>query len=125
MPIKTKRWNDPAEPDDGTRILVCRYRPRGLRKELETWNEWQKDLAPSKALHAEFYGKHGPPITWEEYRRKYLAEMREQTESIEHLAVRVAGGESITLLCSSACADPTHCHRTLLRRLIEERLTSR
>ena len=23
--IKTKRWNDPAEPGDGFRLLVCRY----------------------------------------------------------------------------------------------------
>ncbi len=32
MPIRTKRWNDPRDPGDGFRLLVCRYRPRGLRK---------------------------------------------------------------------------------------------
>jgi len=34
--VRTKRWNDPREPDDGFRLLVCRYRPRGLLKGDET-----------------------------------------------------------------------------------------
>jgi len=121
MPIKTKRWNDPKEADEVFRILVCRYRPRGLRKEKETWHRWEKDLGPSKQLHADFYGKNGPPITWEEYRQRYLKEMEDQQELINLLAELVAEGKMITLLCSSACEDPARCHRTLLRELIEAR----
>lgn len=124
MPIKTKRWNDPAEPDDGFRLLICRYRPRALPKAKETWNAWWKELGPSKELHADFYGKHGPPITLEEYVPRYLKEMEAQTERIAELARRVAAGETITLLCSSACVDPAHCHRTLLRQLIAKELAS-
>jgi uncharacterized protein YeaO (DUF488 family) len=120
--IKLRRWNDPAERDDGFRLLICRYRPRGVRKADETWDAWWKDLGPSRELHAAFWGKHGPPIGWEEYRRRYLEEMRGQTERIQELASRVAGGETITLLCSSACLDEAHCHRSLLRQLIEKRL---
>jgi len=122
MPIKTRRWNDPAERDDGFRLLICRYRPRGVRKADETWDAWSKALGPSRELHAAFWGKHGPPIGWEEYRRRYLEEMRGQTERIQELATRVAAGETITLLCSSACVDENHCHRSLLRQLIEKRL---
>jgi diaminohydroxyphosphoribosylaminopyrimidine deaminase/5-amino-6-(5-phosphoribosylamino)uracil reductase len=120
MPIKTKRWNDPREAGDGFRLLICRYRPRALPKSDETWDDWQADLGPSRDLHAEFYGKHGEPITWEEYRGRYLEEMAEQTGEIRALAVRVLEGETITLLCSSACEDATHCHRTLLKGLIEQ-----
>lgn len=119
--IKTKRWNDPWERDDGLRILVCRYRPRALPKKDETWHLWWKHLGPSKELHADFYGKHGPPIGWEEYRRRYLEEMKAQGESLDLLAEKVAAGQAVTLLCSSACADEAHCHRGLLRKLIEER----
>jgi uncharacterized protein YeaO (DUF488 family) len=119
MPLKTKRWNDPVEADDGFRILICRYRPRALPKKDETWDKWYKELGPSRALHADFYGKNGPPLTWEEYRQKYLDEMQEQQELIEGLAELVAEGKSITLLCSSACVDASHCHRTLLQELIE------
>jgi uncharacterized protein YeaO (DUF488 family) len=119
MPLKTKRWNDPIEPDDGHRLLICRYRPRGVRKEDETWDAWKPDLGPSRALHADFYGKHGPPIGFEEYRRRYLAEMEAQRAAITAIARRVQSGETITLLCSSACTDPAACHRTLLEALIE------
>ena len=119
MNIKTKRWNDPRESTDGFRLLVCRYRPRALPKKDETWDAWQKDLGPSVELHADFYGKHGPPISWSEYRRRYLEEMRGRKEAIAALARRAAAGETITLLCSSACEDPARCHRTLLKGLIE------
>jgi uncharacterized protein YeaO (DUF488 family) len=125
MPIKTKRWNDPAEPDDGFRLLVCRYRPRGVRKEDETWDAWCKDLGPSRELHADYYGKHGDPIDWDTYRRRYLEEMTAQGEYIDELASLVQEGKAITLLCSSACVDPVRCHRTLLRGLIEQRLAAR
>lgn len=117
--IRTKRWNDPAQRDDGRRILVCRYRPRGVRKENETWDEWLPQLGPSRELHAAFYGKNGPPTGWAEYRRRYLTEMAGEKERIAGLAARVAGGKTVTLLCSSACTDPERCHRTLLKGLIE------
>ena len=124
--IKTKRWNDPREADDGFRLLICRFRPRALPKKDETWDLWWKHLGPSKELHAAYYGKHGQtPITWDEYRRRYLEEMKERAEMIDCLAELVAEGKAVTLLCSSACTKPSHCHRTLLRQLIEERAAQR
>jgi uncharacterized protein YeaO (DUF488 family) len=122
MPIKTKRWNDRRAKDDGFRLLICRYRPRALPKKDETWDQWWPEFGPSKKLHADFYGKNGPPIGWEEYRRRYLEEMEAQTELIDELAALVREGKTVTLLCSSACEDASHCHRTLLRELIEARL---
>jgi uncharacterized protein YeaO (DUF488 family) len=118
VPVRTKRWNDPADPDDGFRLLVTRYRPRGVSKAAETWQEWWPELGPSRALHAAFWGKTGRPIGFEEYARRYLEEMQGQTFRIRALADRQAEGETITLLCSSACVDPTRCHRTLLARLV-------
>src|SRR5262245_11364215 len=122
MPIKTKRWDDPKEPDDGFRLLICRYRPRALPKKKETWHAWYSELGPSKQLHAAFYGKEGDPIGWDEYRARYLAEMKDQGDLIGQVAELVAEGKTITLLCSSACTDASHCHRTLLKQLIEEEL---
>lgn len=122
MPIKTKRWNDPKDDDEVLRILVCRYRPRALPKAKETWHIWDKELGPSRDLHAAFYGKNGPPIAWEEYRQRYVKEMESQQEAIDSIAELVAEGKMITLLCSSACTDPLRCHRTLLKELIEARV---
>jgi len=119
VPIRTKRWNDPVEPEDGFRLLVCAYRPRGVRREGEPWDAWCPELGPSRELHAAVYGKNGPPIAWDEYVRRYHAEMAQRSFFIRGFAERVAKGETITLLCSSACVDPERCHRTLLARLLE------
>lgn len=121
MPIRTRRWNDPREPDDGWRLLVTRYRPRALPKAAETWDAWWPALAPSRALHAAYYGKDGAPIGWDAFAPRYLAEVDAQGPRLDALAARVAAGETITLLCSSACTDPARCHRTLLARLIADR----
>jgi uncharacterized protein YeaO (DUF488 family) len=120
--VKTKRWDDPTEADDGFRLLVCRYRPRGVAKDAETWDAWWKELGPSVALHAAAYGKDGQPlIAWADYEELYDAEMRmpAPARKIAWLARSHAGGDPLTLLCSSACVDENRCHRTLLRRLIE------
>lgn len=120
MPIRTRRWNDPKEAGDGLRLLICRYRPRALPKARETWDAWEKELGPSRDLHAAFYGKSGPPLGWPEYRERYLQEMHGQAARIEALAERVRKGETLTLLCSRACEDEERCHRSLLRALIEK-----
>lgn len=120
MPIRTKRWNDPASPEDGYRLLVCRYRPRGVKKEGEPWDAWCSALAPSVELHADAYGKTGEAIAWDAYTARYREEMARQRFWIDGFAKRVRNGETITLLCSSACTDPARCHRTLLAAMLEE-----
>jgi uncharacterized protein YeaO (DUF488 family) len=119
MPVSTRRWNDPADVGAGLRILITRYRPRGVSKIDETWDRWMPNLGPSKELLAHFKGRDVAPIDWATYRKLYLTEMRRQTEAIRELAERVAAGESITLLCSSTCVRESRCHRSLLRELIE------
>lgn len=117
--IRTKRWNDPIEAEDAYRLLVCRYRPRGVPKDGEPWDAWCPALAPSEALHAAAYGKTGPAIDWAEYTRRFVEEMTRSTYWLESFAARVRAGETLTLLCSSACVDPARCHRTLVKEMIE------
>ena len=126
MSIRTKRWDEPREEADGLRILITRFRPRGLPKEQETWDIWRKELAPSPDL-VKAYREKDPThksITWEVYRTRYLKEMKEPaaTAEIEKLAKAVATGHTITLLCSSTCFREARCHRSLLRELIEKQI---
>jgi uncharacterized protein YeaO (DUF488 family) len=97
-----------------------------VRKDAETWDKWLPVLGPSRALHADYYGKHGPTIAWAEYRRRYLAEMAgpEARAAIAEIAARVARGDDVTLLCSSACTNAERCHRTLLKGLLVECLAA-
>jgi uncharacterized protein YeaO (DUF488 family) len=118
--LRTRRWCDPVEDGDGFRVLIARYRPRGVASADETWSGFMPQLGPSKALHAAFYAKPGvTPVGWEEYAARYVEEMRKQTFWIQNLADLHARGQTITLLCSSACTEEARCHRSLLRALIE------
>src|SRR3954464_15918478 len=103
MTLKTKRGDDPIEPDDGFRLLICRFRPRALPKKKETWRKHYPWLGPTRDLHAAFYGKERPTIGWDEYRQRYLEEIKAQAEQIRNIASVVAEGHTVTLLCSSAC----------------------
>jgi len=104
--------------------LICRYRPRGLSKQDETWDAWEPALAPSKELLADYHGKVRLLTSWTEYRQRYLREMMSQKPLVEALAKRAAGGETITLLCSSSCDRESRCHRSLLRELIERAMAN-
>lgn len=120
MPVRTKRWNEPQDSDDGYRLLICRYRPRGVSKADEPWDASCPALAPSKELHALAYGKTGEPaLSFAEYERRFREEMKQRGYWIESFAKRVRAGDTITLLCSSACEDAERCHRSIVKQLIE------
>jgi uncharacterized protein YeaO (DUF488 family) len=122
MPIFTRRWDDPPRSSEGLRILITRYRPRGLAKSAETWDLWLPNLGPSKELHAAAYGKIGTGISWQTYLARYQIEMKHQSEAIRELADKVKAGQTITLLCSSQCDRESRCHRSILKQLIGQDL---
>ena len=68
--------------DDGTRVLVDRIWPRGLRKEDARIDAWRKDVAPSTALRR-WYGHD--PARFAEFRKRYEAELAEAAEALEEL----------------------------------------
>ena len=70
--IRVRRVYDDASPSDGTRVLVDRVWPRGLRKDAARLDEWAKDIAPSTELR-KWYGHD--PAKFEEFRRRYTAEL--------------------------------------------------
>ncbi|MBI4393646.1 MAG: DUF488 family protein [Euryarchaeota archaeon] len=119
--VKTKHLRlDPLEPSDGTRILVSRFYPRGYAKGRETWDEWRKELGPSRELHGEVKANK---VGMETYRRRFENEMEapEAQEAITGIARRVAEGESVTLLCDHLRSAPAEgCHRFIVAGLIEE-----
>lgn len=124
MPIRTRRWNDPAKKGDGVRILVCRSRPRTVPAADEPWDVWCPELGPSAELHAAYPGKPGVGISREEYQKRYQEEMKGQADDLRFLAGKVADGGTITLLCAASCSRSSRCHRTLLKALIEQEVSA-
>lgn len=112
--VRTKSVYDPVDESDGERFLVTRYWPRGISKERLVIKKWIRYLAPSVELLRDW--KNGK-ITWNEYVARYHKEMSEQSENVVELAEKAKGG-MITLLCYEREGD-SHCHRHLLKKLIE------
>ena len=110
--ILTKRIYEPADPADGFRLLVMRRWPRGIRKGAV--DAWEKDLGPSPDLLERW---RGSKLSWEEYRPEYVAQMAQRRDLLMW-ARGLARGGTLTLLCS--CKDADHCHRTLLKGVLEE-----
>ena len=70
--IRVRRVYDDPQPEDGTRVLVDRIWPRGLRKDAAHLDDWAKDVAPSSELRT-WYGHD--PAKFGEFRDRYTAEL--------------------------------------------------
>jgi uncharacterized protein YeaO (DUF488 family) len=77
--IHTKRVYDPPDQADGTRVLVDRLWPRGLRKESIALTLWLKEIAPSPELRR-WFGHD--PARWAEFGRRYHAELALNDEAV-------------------------------------------
>jgi len=108
-----------ASPDDGTRILVMRFYPRGVKKGHV--DEWIKGLAPSPELlrwcwaNKDTIDPETFAVTW---KRRYREEMDQRADLIEGLRARLRNGETLTLLC--VCHRADDCHRLELAKIIRE-----
>jgi uncharacterized protein YeaO (DUF488 family) len=118
--IKLKRVYESASRTDGTRVLVDRLWPRGLRKEDAAIDHWYKELAPSTALR-QWFG-HAPE-RWGEFRKRYKSELTQQQEALDELGNFARKGP-ITLLF--AAHDELHNNAVVLSgRLRAKRSTAK
>lgn len=115
--VKTKCLFDPPEDSDGTRLVIAYKLPS--KNYLSRFNaEWELAVAPNKEWVTAYHRKK---LLWTEYTKFYLAKMAlpAAMKVISKWAKFVAKGGTLTLLCYEKEEDP-HCHRHLLKKLIEE-----
>ena len=110
--VRLKRAYERPTREDGTRILIDRLWPRGLTKEAAAIDEWLKDITPSTALR-QWFGHD--PARWEEFRRRYGDEVRQNRLQFGRLRVLARLG-SITLVFSAH--DAVHNDAVVLRDLL-------
>ncbi len=77
LDVRVRRVYDEPSAADGTRVLVDRIWPRGLRKDAIRLDDWAKDAAPSTELRT-WYGHD--PAKFEEFRQRYLGELAGSTQ---------------------------------------------
>ncbi len=129
--IKTKSVHSAIDREDGLRILVTRYRGRGMPK--SRYHEWMASLGPSETLLKSFRGGN---VTWAEFARRYRRELFDSSiafdranEGIKNhgqkftlrLLQQLGQRDNVTLLCHCDESEP-HCHRHILARLLARKV---
>lgn len=110
--VRLKRAYEPSAAADGTRILVDRLWPRGVKKVDAAIDQWAKDIAPSTALR-KWFGHD--PARWQEFRSRYAAEVHAHPEKLGELRALAKRGR-ITLVFSAH--DEDHNNAVALRGLL-------
>ncbi|MBI4325040.1 MAG: DUF488 family protein [Chloroflexi bacterium] len=116
MAIQTKRVDAPVAAEEGTRFLVERLWPRGVKKEALRLAGWLQEAAPNHGLRVWF--KHDP-ANWLEFRRRYFAEMDQRPEALQPILDAAARGP-VTLLFSAR--DTGHNNAVALAEYLNRRL---
>ena len=111
--INIKRVYDGAEKADGTRFLIERLWPRGVRKDSLPLDGWLKDAGPSTELRKWF--SHDP-AKWEEFQKRYVAELKKSPEAWQPI-VDAARKGTVTLIYSSH--DTEHNNAVALQKFLK------
>jgi uncharacterized protein YeaO (DUF488 family) len=116
MDIRLKRAYEPAGADDGYRVLIDRLWPRGVSRARAKLDAWEKELAPSAELR-QWFGH--VPDRFEEFRRRYIDELRNQRPALAALRHRARTG-TLTLVYSAR--DDEHNDAVVLAQVLKRGL---
>lgn len=116
--IKIKRVYEPVSSQDGSRYLIDRLWPRGVKKETLKITGWDKEVAPSNELR-HWYGHD--PDKWCEFNKRYFTELDGKPETWRPLLEAARAGD-ITLLFSTKELERNNA--VTLRAYLEQRLKS-
>ena len=114
MDIRVKRAYEQPDSSDGTRVLVDRVWPRGVRRQEAELAEWLKEIAPSSDLRKWF---NHDPDKWQDFMEKYCRELDGRPELVQKLVALAAKGP-LTLVF--AAKDREHNNAVVLRRYLQK-----
>ena len=116
MDVRLKRVYEPAASEDGYRVLIDRLWPRGVSRERAQLDEWERALPPSSQLR-QWFGHE--PSRFEEFRQRYLEELRNERPRIARLRRRARDG---TLTLVYAARDTEHNDAIVLAEVLRRGL---
>jgi len=97
----------------GTRVLVDRLWPRGVRKDHLALDDWAKSVAPSDALR-KWFGHD--PKRWEEFKARYFDELAQNAHAWQPL---LKPAQDATLVLIFGARDREHNNAVALREFLE------
>jgi uncharacterized protein YeaO (DUF488 family) len=113
MKVQIKRVREASAKTDGTRFLVERLWPRGIKKSDLKFESWLKEVAPSTELRKWF---NHDPAKWDEFQKRYFAELKQKPAAWQAI-LEVAKKGPVTLLFSSH--DAEHNNAVALKKFLE------
>ena len=123
MAVRVVRLGTARLPGEGLRIGTVRRPPRGVPKAQfasgNWYDVWFPVLAPSVET-MKLGQSAGTPAHWNAFARKYRSEMAEPA-SAQALDLLAALSRTADFSVGCYCADEAHCHRSILRELLQER----
>jgi uncharacterized protein YeaO (DUF488 family) len=114
--VRMKRVYEPAKRSDGYRVLIDRLWPRRVSRERAALDAWDRELAPSTELRTWF--GHDPG-RFDEFRRRYVDELRSQRPGLTELRRRARDG-TLTLVFSAR--DTKHNDAVVLAEVVRRGL---
>jgi uncharacterized protein YeaO (DUF488 family) len=117
--IHIKRIYEKPARTDGTRILVDRLWPRGIKKEAAHVAEWARDVAPSTELR-QWYGHDVEK--WPEFQKRYTAELK-HNEAVDAFIEKYRDEKLLTLVFSAK--DEEHSQAHVLKDYLEHEFSHR
>jgi uncharacterized protein YeaO (DUF488 family) len=116
MNVRLKRAYEPAASSDGYRVLIDRLWPRGVSRDQAKLDEWERELSPSAGLR-QWFGHE--PRRFEEFRRRYIEELRQRRPRLTELRRRARDG---TLTLVYGARDSEHNDAVVLAEVLRRGL---
>lgn len=116
MTVRIKRIYEPAGDGDGTRVLVDRLWPRGVRKADAVVDYWLRGVAPSPELR-KWFGHD--PARFDAFAAAYRDELERSPDAVAELLALARAGD-VTLLYGAR--DPVYNHARVLADYLDEAL---
>jgi uncharacterized protein YeaO (DUF488 family) len=102
--IQIKRVYDEPSPNDGSRFLVDRLWPRGVKKSALSGVIWLRDVAPGTPLR-KWFGHD--PGKWAEFRKRYRLELEKNLSALKPLRTALQKS-NVTLLFAARDIEINH-----------------
>lgn len=114
MAVMTKSIFEPIQRDDGYRVLITRFYPRGVQR--SHFDEWVSILSPSPEL---LFGYKEGKIGWDSFKDSFMSQLKTDIGSLDAILALndLSRKHNITLLCFERSGTP--CHRHIVRDVIE------
>ena len=116
MQVRIKNAYEPPSAQDGTRILVDRIWPRGLKKTEAGLDAWVRGVAPSDGLR-KWFGHD--PERWTQFRQRCLWELEGRPVELQMLLDR-ARGKRLTLVFGAR--EREHNNARVMRDYLRDQL---